>query len=450
MTPARRWSIFVLVLFGICRVSPGLAGETRALSCDLPACIDMALANHPLLKVGEARRSAARSQLDVRLAERQPSLDLEGETGYLEGKAVTPFSALAGVTEEGTEQRRVSGGYYQAIVGLEVPLVKEGTLYGYPSGSVRQAQLKIAEEDWQQRVLRLQVAWKVTEVYVQVLKHRKAVQSHETIVASLEEGYRLAQSRFQQQLISRNELLSAEVRSATAKRDLALSRLNLQKSQRLLVSAMGLEQAEAVNIQDLQEAPTPLPPLDTLVARARQVHPELKARQFRVQGGVEEVKRIQSERYPTLSLTSRYAFVDNFEGRLNDQWVAALKVKVPIFDFGLLRKKADVARARVAEEETHLQDVQLGLEQELQALYLQLRALDEQAVLLKIQVEQAAEEMKLNRALFRQELLPHSAALDAEAALLRYQLALADVEYDQKLARLQLSLVSGEWEPKAP
>ncbi|HXH13118.1 MAG TPA: TolC family protein [Alphaproteobacteria bacterium] len=445
MIPVCRWPLLMLLCFAVCPISAALAADPRTIACDLQACLDLAFANHPRLKMGEARQAAARSQFDVRLAERQPSLTLEGETGYLTGNAITPFSAIARITEEGIDQRRVSGGYYQAMLGLDVPLIKEGTLYGRPSAAVRQAQLKISEEEWHLHGLRLQVAMQVAEAYVQLLKHRKAVQLQMMIVTTLEEGYKLEQSRFQQQLISRNELLRAEVRVATAKRDLALARLNLQKSQHVLATAMGLDQASIIDVQEVQAPPQPLPPLDSLLTQARRTHPELKAGQFEVQGHLEETGRILAERYPTLTLTTRYGIVDDFDGRLNDQWIAALKVKVPVFDFGLTDRKAEVARARVIEAEHQLQDLQLGLEQQVRTLYLLLHTLDDQVALLHTQIAQATEQMQLNRAMAQQQLLPPSDVLDAEAASLRLQLALAETEYDRHLARLQLNLISGTW-----
>jgi len=445
MISTARWPIFALLLLSVCLVPLRQAAETRHITCDLHTCIALATAHHPLLKAGTARQSAARSELSVRLAERRPVLDLEGETGYLEGKAITPFSALSGVTEEGIEQRRVSGGYYQASVGLEVPLIKEGTLVGHVPSSVRQAQLRISEEDWEYRLARLHVALKVVEAYMHVLQHRKAIQSAEAIAAALEEGYKLAQVRFQQNLISRNELLIGEVRLATARRELARFRVALQRSQRALSSSMGLDTAEAIEIQDLQEALAPLPPVADLLSLAQQTHPELKAHQFKVESSVAEVDRIRSERYPALSLTARYGFVDAFEGRPSAQWLAAMNVKVPLFDFGLTRKKAEVARAKVIEEEQQALNFQLNIEQEIHERYLQLQELDDHVQLLTTKIEQATEEMKLNRALFQQELAPQAPVLDAETALFKLQLALTQAQYERKLRRLQLSLISGEW-----
>ena len=420
------------------------AGEGQRLHCDLQTCIDVAFTNHPMLKAGEARQWAARSQVEVKIAERRPTLDLEGESGYLAGKATTPFSAISGVTEEGTPDRRVSGGYYQATVGLQVPLFKEGTLIGQTAGSVRQAQLKVAEEDWATEFLRLQVALNVAGSYVQVLKQRKATKIHEGIIASVETGHRLVLAQFQQDLIARNDLLIAEVRLATAKRDLAITHLDLQKSQKTLVSSMGLiENIPVIDIEDFQEPIAPLLSLESLVARARRYHPALRARQLRVQEELEEVSRIRSEQYPSFSFKTRYGFVDAFEGRPNDQWTAAVNVKVPIFDFGLIRKKAEVARAKAMEEERLMLDFQGDIEQQLSERYIFLQHLEAQFGLIKTQIEQAQEELKLNQAMFRQQLVPQLTVLTAETAILRLQLALSEAQYDRKLARIQLGLISG-------
>jgi outer membrane protein TolC len=404
----------------------------------------MAFANHPLLKAGEARQLAARSQVEVKIAERRPTLDLEGESGYLAGKAITPFSAIAGVTEEGTPDQRVSGGYYQATVGLQVPLFKEGTLLGQTAGVVRQARLKVDEEGWATEFLRLQVALKVAESYVHVLKQRHATKIYQGIVASVETGHQLALAQFQQDLIARNDLLLAEVQLAAAKRDLALAHLDLQKSQKTLISSMGLVETTAMlDLEDLPEPTAPLLPLESLVALARHYHPALRVRQLRVQEELEEVSRIRSEQYPSLSFKTRYGFVDAFEGRPNDQWTAAVNVKVPIFDFGLIRKKAEVARAKAMEEERLMLDFQRDIEQQLSERYLYLQHLEEQFGLLRTQLEQAQEELKLNQAMFRQQLVPQLTVLTAETALLKLQLALSEAQYDRKLAHIQLGLISG-------
>jgi outer membrane protein len=298
--------------------------------------------------------------------------------------------------------------------------------------------------------LRLQVAANVVETFIEVLKQHRAIAIYGAIAASVEASYQLILARYQQNLVSRNDLLVAEVRFATAKKDLAVAYLALQRGQKALALAMGFDYSHDVEPKELQETPPSLMPVEQLLTRAQETHPELKVQQLKVQGSTAEVRRIQNERYPALDLTARYGVVDAFSGRLSDQFLTAVKVKVPLFDFGLIKNKTDVARAKIMEEEKRLLDAQRHLEGEIYDLYVQAQVLAEQAELLSKQIEQATEAVKLNRALYQQELLPISAVLDAEGALQRLQLALSEAAYGQQSARLRLALLSGTWDLPQP
>jgi outer membrane protein len=446
------WRVITTCLALCCCHTPfsSTASGAQKIRCDLQTCIEMAFATHPALKAGEARQAAARSEIDVRLGAFKPTLALEGETGYLAGESLSPFAAISGVTEEGARQRAVTGGYYQGTVGIALPLVKEGTLLGRSADSVQQAQLKVSEENWEMQVDRLEVASKVVETYIEVLKKRRALEIQKTLAASLEASYQLSLARYQQNLISRNDLLIAEVRFATAKRELSAAHRALQKGQRDLAWAMGLDHTQGVEVQELQGAPLALLPVEQLITRAQETRPELKVQQLKVQGSSAEVRRIQSERYPTVSLSAHYGVVDDFSGRPSDQFLTAVKVRVPLFDFGLIKNKAEVARARSLEEEKRLLDFQGHIEREIYDLYAQAQELAEEAELIKKQIEQASEAAKLNRAMYQQELLPLSTALDAEAALRKLQLALSDAEYNQQSARFRLGLLCGTWTLQQP
>ena len=433
-------------MLGLCLLPlPVIAEESKVIRCDLESCIGVAFSNHPILKTGEARQSAAQVLLKVNEAERMPSLDLEGSTGYFSGESITPFDVVGGITEKGIRQRHSSGGYYQATINAQIPIFKEGTLLGQASGLVRQARFGLSKEEWENQALRVQVALKVAEAYVQVLKNRKAVKAQEEIVVSLEGDYNLAQAKFNQNLISENDLLMAEVRLATGRRDISLSQLALRRSQQALSAAMGLDRTHEIDIQDLREFPAPLRPLEELVALARENNSQVRAQQFKVRESEEEVKGVESERYPALSVAAHYGVADDFDRPLNDQWVAALQMKVPLFDFGLIRKKAAVARARVVEEEKRLLDFKLDMEQQVHEFYFHVQELEEEIELIKKQIQQTQEALKLNQAMFQQNLLPQSVVHDTEAALLKLQLAQSDAEYDQNLNRFELRLLSGEW-----
>ena len=94
-------------------------------------------------------------------------------------------------------------------------------------------------------------------------------------------------------------------------------------------------------------------------------------------------------------------------------------------------------------------DFQRDIEQQLSERYIFLQHLEEQFGLIKTQIEQVQEELKLDDARFRQQLVPQLTVLTAETALLKLRLALSEAQYDRKLAHMQLDLISGRRDLKA-
>jgi outer membrane protein TolC len=123
-------------------------------------------------------------------------------------------------------------------------------------------------------------------------------------------------------------------------------------------------------------------------------------------------------------------------GGRNGQRTAAVNVKVPIFDSGLNREKAELARAKMMGEERLMLDFRRDIEQQLSERNIFLQHLEEKFGLIKTQIEQAQEELQLNRAMFRQQLVPQMAVLTAETAILKLRLALSGARDDRKLTRI--------------
>ena len=86
-------------------------------------------------------------------------------------------------------------------------------------------------------------------------------------------------------------------------------------------------------------------------------------------------------------------------------------------------------------------DFQRDIEQQLSERYLILQHLEEQFGLIKTQIEQVHAELELNRAMFRQRLVPQLTVLTTETALLKLRLALSEAQYDRKRARIPLRLI---------
>jgi outer membrane protein TolC len=408
----------------------------------------MALTHHPDLQNAEAKRLAAQSKLNFEKAQWTPHLDFKGESGYLSGKAVSPFAVIAGVTEEGTPQREVSGGYYIGSLTLSMPLVREGRLLGQKSPSVQGARLGLSVEENLILTRRNQIKYNVTAAYINVAKARAMVGDQEELVKLTEPQYQLVQAKFQQNLLSRNELLLAEVQLATAQRELSRAQDDLAQAKAGLSRAMGLDPLVILEVVDSRQSPVDvpsLPPLEELIAFAHGHRSEVRAQEAQIQARGEEVKRIRGERFPSLELVTAYNIGNDFDPPNNSQWNTRAQVTGSLFDFGRNEQKVTLARAMMTQEVTKLESMKGDIASQVQDVYFRIRNLMADLSLLEKQHEQATEALNLDRAKFRQQLLPAAVVAEDEKTLVKLTQARRLVQYDLSLAYIQLELVTGRW-----
>jgi outer membrane protein TolC len=424
-----------------------------ALRCDLATCIQVALTRHPDLQAAAAKKLAAQSKIDFEKTQWRPHLDFKGETGFLNGESVTPFSVIGGVTEEGIRQREVSGGYYAGTFSLSVPIVREGKILGWNSPSIQQARFSLTAEESHQRTRREQIIHDVTAAFINVLKASELVKENEQLIKLTEPQYQLALAKFRENLVSRNELLVVEVQLAKAKRELVVAKNGMARAQRELTKSMGLDAPTRVEILDTQALPsavTPLPPMEDLLSFAFQHRPEVQAQEAQIQAKTEEVKRAQGQRFPTVELVAEYSLANAFDPPVSTQWRTVAQVTGSLFDFGRGAQKVTLARAVMTQEVKKMDSVKAAIAGEVQDAYTHITDTVAQIDLLEKQIEQATEALKLNRAMFRQQLLPESAVAEVEQALVKLEQAKVLANYDLILGHSQLALVTGGWQNKRP
>jgi len=427
-----------------CLTPGGAIGADETVRCDLGSCIDIAMANHPALKAGAAREAMAQAGLAAEKAARNPHLSLEGGVGYFAGESLAPFALIRDFTEEGFRQRSASGEFYRTMVGLEIPLYQEGAFWGRTSPAMRQAELGVSEEEWRTKALRRKVSTEVAAAYGQALKGRLAVQANEEIVALQQKDYDLARARATQDLLSRKDLLMADVRLAAAKRDLAAAQSAFRQGSSALSRALGLTAGQTVEVEDMDaDTAAAVPSLEELTACGLASDPAIKTQQMQVEGQAAAVDKLRSARYPTVALVTHYGLADDFDSDVDDQFKAELGITIPIFDFGLIRQRVAAAQAQAMASEQELRALQAAVAAEIEESFYRAQDFDQYLELLAKQVEQAEETVKLYRSQVEQGTVATSELHEAEAALLRLQVEERGAQYDLAQARLQLQELCG-------
>lgn len=418
---------------------PALAVEqSQRVQYDLRECRDRAIANHPIAKSGRILEEDANLALRLKKSEGNVEVNLRSDIGYYNGEPFGPSAVITGMSEEGVKQENKSGSYYFTKINGVLPLYKEGTLFNMPSSAVRGAQFGVGQAQWNKQTVYRTVTEAVINEYIRVLKETKSVENLEKILALAAGDYTLAKAKFKQNLISKNDLLIAEIKLTRAETKLSASRISREYSMKNLALLMGEEEHDGFEIMDLSDISVQVPQFEALSESVKQSHPEIKAQKYRIQMSEEAVKNALSKRYPTVTASVDYGIGNDFKGSASDQFMAYLKMELPLFDSGVRKKRTAYYRNRVLVEKNRLLEIKLSIAQDLEGIYLSLLSSEEEIKLLDKQVEQAQEALKLDKSKFGQSLISCTAVNKTETQLLQLLLNQTHAIYDRTFIELVL------------
>ncbi len=196
---------------------------------------------------------------------------------------------------------------------------------------------------------------------------------------------------------------------------------------------------------------SPLPPSDSLVARALAAHPRLAARRAAIE---QATRTIQVERLgarPDFTLTARYGYRPPYAGtfKFPDFFSAFLGLRVPIWAWRKQNRLADAARADSTGAAAGLRDAELQLSREVAEGAARVQAAQQRLALLvdgvlpnaRGTVESVLRSYQVGRAEFL-------TLLSVEDARYRAELEAVAVAADYQAQRVMLrQLTAGEMQP---
>lgn len=409
----------------------------------LQKCIEHALEHNPDLQAAKARVEASAEDVDAQRRSFRPRLDLEATAGYYDGNPLTPFAVVGGQTEEGVRARHISSGYVYAAPVIRIPVLREGTWFGLNSPSVQAASQQLSVDRSTLEAQKNEIILNVSTAFWNVLKNLQDIRAAEEHMKSLRLDYEIASSKFKEHLVSKSDLLMAEVRLATGQKDLAVFKNLATTLMAELRFHLGLEPTAPIALAEESWTTPQLASLEDLLAQAMGNRPEIKAQQTRVALAEQERRRGAAQRYPVLSVTSSYGVAFDAESESNRLWSTALECTVPLFDFGAASSQIRTLEARVAEAQKTLQSLRNAVAREVLAAYTGIQNQAAEIALQEKRLEQSTENAQVVRGRFQQNLLPLSTLLEAEYTVYDNQKRLAQARCDLWARHLELARAVG-------
>lgn len=400
----------------------------------------MALAHDNTLAAAQADVEGAQARERAARAARWPAVDANAGYTRLNASPELDVSTPAGAFRSGPLFRNdqlVTGS-----VGVKLPLYAGGAI----SAGIHAAHQALAAAKDDAQVTRADLKLEVAQDYVSVLRARRALETSDSSVASLTAHVSDVASMVSRELVSRSDLLAAQVALANAEEE----RLRSSNAVSLAFAAYNRLLGEPLDRTVALDGHLPADvtlggqPLSALVHEALAGRNELRGLAARADALAAQSRAAQGRRLPQLALTGGYTHFDN--QILDRENFASVGVGFTwrLFDGGQARQDAAALSSESRAVRHRLDELRSQIELQVRQAWLDSQAAQARLSASRAAVAEADENLRTTRELYGAGMGTNTQVLDAVALRVTAVNNRDDAALDLELARLELAHAVGE------
>lgn len=403
----------------------------------LQAAVDRALAHYPTIRAAAAGEAEARAALGEAQAARLPDVQVRASsTQYQKPTLVSPIHAFqAGLTPPFDET------LVQAVVNDRYTLFDGGAR----RARIDQARSQVAASAAASRGIEDLIIAQVVSSYSRVLGRSRTLDAHDRRIAALDaERDRVEQVR-EVGRAADLEVLRVAAALETARAERVQIAEALDTSERELARLVGAspDETRAARLDALSIVARQEPARETLVAIATGASPVLQDARHRLAAAEAAIGAAESARWPQLEAVGNFVGFGSAAGHFTSEWNAGVQVVYPVFNGGATGQR--IARARAAREAAaeQVRNIELQIRGELDRALSALREAAARVASLESAVLQFTEVVRIEKLRLETGTGTQTDYLGAEADLLGARASLADLQYAEVVARVELARVTG-------
>ena len=423
----RRVLIFLLVL---------LPGLPAAYAETLEDAWNIALASDHRLQASRMNVESSKQTLSAAKAARYPALSLEsGYTLLNNAPAAVLDEPMAAIDRIPTgEDKSLS---YKTTMTL--PLFTSGRLSKGIDKAISTLNSVIQDEVKTLLDLKLNVA----EAYISVLRAQRLVGVAETNVSSLVSYATDVKNFYEQGMVTKNDMLAAEVSLADARQRLTQASNALNIAGASYNRLLGRPLDQQLNIDDFSTEPV-RPDFENLKSKALEKRPELISLSEQARALQYQASGIRSSTLPQLLLSGGYSFTQNKYQVYEDVWSATLGLRWDIFDGGISRHNASALMQKAEALNEVRKDTASLISLQVRQACLDIDESYKRIEVTREAVSQSEENLKVAKDRYREGVGTNTEVLDAETLRTRSYSNHYNALYDAALSNIRLKYVTGE------
>jgi len=392
------------------------------------AWVEVLAVDHGLQAIRE-NTVASEHQLKAAEAARLPNINITSGYSLLEKEPLMKASLGGSLYHIQTAEKEALS--YQAMTSL--PIYTSGLI----SGQIDAASAGVQASQFFEAGKVLDLKLHVAETFVSVLRANKALQVVNSQVASLKSHTVDVVNLHEQGMVSRNDLLAAQVALADAVQ-LSIKVANgVDITKAAYNRLLGRPLTQAVELTELQ-AVLSSEPLEGLTAQAIAGRYELQVLQQQALALKHQASAIRAQSGPQVALHAGYSYRENNYQLPEGQWLLNLGMQWKVFDAGLIRHKASATERHARSTKQQYDDLSSQIALQVRQYWLATKETQQRIEVTEQSIGQAEENLRVNRDRYEHGLSTNTDVLAAEALRTRSQDNHANALYDAVLAGLRL------------
>jgi len=309
----------------------------------LPELIDLAEAHNPATRVSWERARAQAASLGIARSELYPTL------------------AAAALSQTARQEAFFGSRFYgQVVQDFEVEVDLNYTLFdfGARSGRINAAKAQVLAANFAFNDTHRTVIYQVQQAYYRLLSSMGQEEAARASLANAQSVQQAAEERLTNGLATRPDVLEARSATAQAEYDLQTILGAEEIARGDLATAVGTSATTAIQIQPLDQLPTPESignTVDQAIDRALGQRPDLMQQVAEVRSANAKVKEAKAAYYPELSLTASPSLPSLYGIQSPFPWAhtadltggISFNLRWTVFDGGARKNRLAEARANV-------------------------------------------------------------------------------------------------------
>jgi len=431
----RHWRVFSIqsiltILLILLTGLPSVYAET------LEDAWNIALAYDHRLQASRMNVDSSRQSVSAAKAARYPFLSVESGYTVLNNAPAARLDEPMAVLDHipTAEDQSLS---YKTMVTL--PLFTSGRISKGIDAAL--SGLNTAVQDEMKSILDLKLH--VAEAYISVLRAKRLISVAETNAESLIAYTRDVANFYEQGLVTKNDMLAAQVSLADARQHLTqvLNNLNLANASYNRLLGRSLDQQIDIDDLSAEQAETDF---ENLKSKALEKRPELISLSEQARSLQHQASGIRSSTMPQLALSGGYSFTQNKYQVHEDVWSANVGLRWDIFDGGVARHNANALLQKAEALNEVRKDTASLISLQVRQVCLDIDEAYKRIEVTREAVSQSEENLKVAKDRYREGVGTNTEVLDAETLRTRSYSNYYNAVYDGVLANIRLKYVTGE------